>query len=101
MMHIDTTLAAAKPIDRDELKSVERWILSRLNETTRTVNRALSGFRYDEASNGNKSDIHWDMVMRQDPEVGGGEIWFDDQLIRKNGTFLAPTLLGLNPENLK
>jgi valyl-tRNA synthetase len=51
MMHIDTTLAAAKPIDRDELKSVERWILSRLNETTRTVNRALSDFRYDEASN--------------------------------------------------
>jgi len=51
MMHIDTTLAAAKAIDRDELKSVERWILSRLNETTRTVNRALSDFRYDEASN--------------------------------------------------
>jgi valyl-tRNA synthetase len=51
MMHIDTTIAAAKPIDRDELKSVERWILSRLNETTRTVNRALSDFRYNEASN--------------------------------------------------
>src|SRR3954454_3153255 len=51
MMHIDTTVATAKAIDRDELKSVERWILSRLNETTRTVNRALSDFRYDEASN--------------------------------------------------
>src|SRR4051794_5222973 len=51
MMHIDSTIAAAKAIDRDELKSVERWILSRLNETTRTVNRALSDFRYDEASN--------------------------------------------------
>jgi valyl-tRNA synthetase len=51
MMHIDTTIAAAKPIDRDELKSVERWILSRLNQTTSTVNRALSDFRYDEASN--------------------------------------------------
>jgi valyl-tRNA synthetase len=51
MMHIDTTLGAAKAIDRDELKSVERWILSRLNETTSTVNRALSDFRYDEASN--------------------------------------------------
>jgi valyl-tRNA synthetase len=51
MMHIDTTLAAAKAIDRDDLKSVERWILSRLNETTSTVNRALSDFRYDEASN--------------------------------------------------
>ncbi|HEV7486386.1 MAG TPA: valine--tRNA ligase [Thermoanaerobaculia bacterium] len=51
MMHIDTTIAAAKPIDRDELKSVERWILSRLNQTTSNVNRALSDFRYDEASN--------------------------------------------------
>src|SRR3954454_13908753 len=51
MMHIDTTIASAKAIDRDELKSVECWILSRLNETTRTVNRALSDFRYDEASN--------------------------------------------------
>ncbi|MBV8543983.1 MAG: valine--tRNA ligase, partial [Acidobacteria bacterium] len=51
MMHIDTTIGAAKPIDRDDLKSVERWILSRLNETTLTVNRALSDFRYDEASN--------------------------------------------------
>src|SRR3954447_18649755 len=51
MMHIESTIASAKAIDRDELKSVERWILSRLNETTRTVNRALSDFRYDEASN--------------------------------------------------
>ena len=51
MMHIDTKLGTAKAIDRDELKSVERWILSRLNETTRNVNRALSEFRYDEASN--------------------------------------------------
>jgi valyl-tRNA synthetase len=51
MMHIDTALSAAKPIDRDELKSVERWILSRLNETTKSVNKALSDYRYDEASN--------------------------------------------------
>ena len=51
MMLIDTTLGSAKAIDRDELKSVERWILSRLNETTHSVNRALSDFRYDEASN--------------------------------------------------
>jgi valyl-tRNA synthetase len=51
MMHIDTPLGSAKAIDRDLLKSTERWILSRLNETTRTVNRALSDYRYDEASN--------------------------------------------------
>src|SRR5258706_4490328 len=51
MMHIDTKLSSAKAIDRDELKSIERWILSRLNETTKSVNRALSEYRYDEASN--------------------------------------------------
>ncbi|MDB5173407.1 MAG: thermophilic metalloprotease family protein [Phycisphaerales bacterium] len=59
------------------------------------------GSCYDEASNGNKSDIHWDMVMMQTPEVGGGEIWFDDKLIRKDGRFVVPELEGLNPENLK
>jgi aminopeptidase len=58
------------------------------------------GACYDEASNGNKSDIHWDMVMRQTPESGGGEIYFDDRLVRKDGRFVVPELLGLNPENL-
>ena len=56
------------------------------------------GACYDEASNGNKSTIHWDMVMRQDPEVGGGELWFDDRLVRKDGKFTLPELAGLNPE---
>src|SRR4051794_22799380 len=59
------------------------------------------GACYDEASNGNKSSIHWDMVMRQDPEVGGGEIWFDDRLVRKDGRFVLKELEALNPENLK
>jgi aminopeptidase len=59
------------------------------------------GACYDDASNGNKSDIHWDMVMRQTPEAGGGEIWFDRKLVRKDGRFVVPELLGLNPENLK
>jgi aminopeptidase len=58
------------------------------------------GACYDEASNGNKSDIHWDIVLRQTPEVGGGEIWFDDTLIRKDGKFVIDELIGLNPENL-
>ncbi|MED1780837.1 aminopeptidase [Brevibacillus fortis] len=56
---------------------------------------------YDDASNGNKSNIHWDMVMIQRPEYGGGEIWFDDHLIRRDGRFLLPELAPLNPENLK
>jgi valyl-tRNA synthetase len=51
LMHIDSELKSAKAIDRDDLSTVERWILSRLNETTRSVNRALSTFRFDEASN--------------------------------------------------
>jgi valyl-tRNA synthetase len=51
LMHIDTKLGAAKPIQRDDLKTVERWILSRLNEATADVNKSLSAFRFDEASN--------------------------------------------------
>jgi valyl-tRNA synthetase len=51
MMHIDVELKNAGAIDSDKLKTVERWILSRLNDTTREVNKALSAFRYDEASN--------------------------------------------------
>lgn len=58
------------------------------------------GSCYDEASNGNKSGIHWDMVMLQTPEAGGGEIWFDNQLVRKDGRFVVEELQGLNPENL-
>ncbi|WP_338777644.1 aminopeptidase [Metabacillus sp. FJAT-52054] len=56
---------------------------------------------YDDAFNGNHSNIHWDMVMIQRPEYGGGEIYFDDVLIRKDGRFVIPELEGLNPENLK
>lgn len=56
---------------------------------------------YKEAYNGNKSDIHWDLVYIQRPEYGGGEIYFDDVLIRKDGLFVLPELLPLNPENLK
>lgn len=56
---------------------------------------------YDEAPNGNSSAIHWDLVCIQTKEYGGGEIWFDDILIRKDGIFVLPQLEALNPENLK
>ncbi|WP_339147295.1 MULTISPECIES: aminopeptidase [unclassified Sutcliffiella] len=59
------------------------------------------GQAYEDAWNGNNSDIHWDMVMIQRPEYGGGEIYFDDVLIRKDGKFVISELEGLNPENLK
>lgn len=55
---------------------------------------------YDEAPNGNQSSIHWDLVCIQTPEFGGGEIYFDDVLIRKDGRFTIPELEVLNPENL-
>jgi valyl-tRNA synthetase len=51
LLHVDVELKSAGSIYRDELKTVERWILSRLNATTREVNKALSSFRFDEASN--------------------------------------------------
>ena len=59
------------------------------------------GSCYDECDNGNKSAVHWDLVYIQRPEYGGGEIWFDDVLIRKDGVFVVEELRCLNPENLK
>lgn len=59
------------------------------------------GNAYDPpGGNGNKSAIHWDTVLIQRPEYGGGEIWFDGVLIRKDGLFVLPELEALNPENL-
>ena len=58
------------------------------------------GASYEDAPNGNHSAVHWDLVMIQRPEYGGGEIWFDDVLIRKDGLFTVPELECLNPENL-
>ncbi|MCL5071608.1 MAG: aminopeptidase, partial [Actinobacteria bacterium] len=59
------------------------------------------GSCYDDAPNGNTSSIHWDLVYIQTSEYGGGEIYMDDKLIRKDGVFVADELLPLNPENLK
>lgn len=59
------------------------------------------GSCYSDTDNGNTSDIHWDMVSIQREDWGGGEIWFDDVLIRKDGIFVIPELEPLNPENLK
>ncbi len=59
------------------------------------------GCCYDDAFNGNISSIHWDLVLIQLENYGGGEIYFDDVLIRKNGIFVLDELKPLNPENLK
>lgn len=58
------------------------------------------GRAYEDADNGNRSSVHWDLVLIQTPEWGGGEIWFDGVLVRKDGRFVLPELEGLNPENL-
>ena len=55
------------------------------------------GASYDDAFNGNRSAVHWDLVLIQTPEYGGGEIRFDDVLIRKDGLFVLDELKGLNP----
>ncbi len=59
------------------------------------------GCCYDDAFNGNRSAVHWDLVLVQTPEFGGGEIYFDGKLVRKDGRFVLDELAGLNPENLK
>ncbi|MDF2822026.1 MAG: hypothetical protein K0R15_2474 [Clostridiales bacterium] len=59
------------------------------------------GNAYQDAFNGNRSGIHWDLVCIQTPEYGGGEMYFDDVLIRKDGKFVIKELECLNPENLK
>jgi len=58
------------------------------------------GQAYDVADNGNRSQVHWDLVCIQRPEYGGGEIYFDDKLVRKDGKFVLAELKALNPENL-
>lgn len=58
------------------------------------------GNAYETADNGNRSAIHWDLVCIQRPEYGGGRIEFDGVVIREDGRFVTPDLLGLNPEHL-
>jgi len=58
------------------------------------------GQAYGIADNGNKSQVHWDLVLIQRPEYGGGEVWFDGECVRRDGRFIVPELEGLNPEKL-
>ena len=50
------------------------------------------GSCYDDCNNGNQSAIHWDLVLIQTKEYGGGEIYFDDILIRQDGEFVKEEL---------
>jgi aminopeptidase len=53
---------------------------------------------YNDAFNGNRSSIHWDQVCMQDPAHGGGEIWLDGKLLRKDGIFVMEEFKALNPK---
>jgi len=57
------------------------------------------GNAYDSSFNGNRSAVHWDLVLIQTPEFGGGEMYFDDVLVRKDGLYVIDELKCLNPEN--
>jgi aminopeptidase len=59
------------------------------------------GQAYEDCDNGNRSAVHWDMVLIQRPEWGGGEITFDGEVIRKDGRFVPKDLQPLNPEHLR
>ena len=65
-----------------------------------SIHMAL-GNSIPSSDNGNRSSIHWDLIQIQTPACGGGSIWFDDVLIRRDGRFVLPELEGLNPENLR
>ena len=58
------------------------------------------GQAYEEADNGNRSQVHWDMVSIQRPDYGGGSMFFDGELIRQDGLFVPEDLHPLNPEYL-
>jgi aminopeptidase len=78
-----------------------RYILHPMNDTLFDEKIAGSfhftpGNAYGEADNGNRSQIHWDLVVIQRPEYGGGEIYFDGVLVRKDGQFVLPELQALN-----
>jgi aminopeptidase len=59
------------------------------------------GQAYEDCGNGNKSAVHWDMVLIQRKEWGGGEVRFDDEVIRRDGLFLPADLKALNPDRLR
>lgn len=57
------------------------------------------GQAYEDADNGNRSQVHWDMVNIQRADYGGGEVYFDGKLIRRDGDFVPKELRSLNRAN--
>ncbi len=55
---------------------------------------------YEQTENGNRSQVHWDLVNIQRKDYGGGLILFDGRLIREDGVFVPKDLQRLNAERL-
>jgi aminopeptidase len=49
---------------------------------------------------GRESSVHWDIVLSHLSEYGGGEIYLDGKLWRKDGLFVDDALKRLNPDTL-
>lgn len=70
------------------------------DEKMRGTVHLTPGNAYPECDNGNRSSIHWDLILDQRPEQGGGNVYFDGMLIREDGRFVPAGLQPLNPENM-
>ena len=75
---------------------IKIWLITLYDEKIIGSIHFTPGSSYKDAFNGNESSVHWDMVLIQTEEYGGGEIYFDDVLIRKDGQFILPDLESLN-----
>jgi len=108
-----TTVKLNEILDSDEgARYIGEWSLGFNPYITRPMRDTLfdekiagsfhftPGQAYETADNGNRSQIHWDMVCIQRSDCGGGEIRFDGRLIRQDGLFVLPELQGLNPDRL-
>jgi aminopeptidase len=73
---------------------------SLIDEKMRGTVHLTPGNAYRECDNGNRSSIHWDLIVDQTPECGGGTVFFDGVPIRENGRFVLSELQTLNPENM-
>jgi aminopeptidase len=56
------------------------------------------GQAYEEADNGNRSAVHWDLVLDLRP---GGRIEFDGAPVLVDGRFVHKDLLDLNPKKVR
>jgi aminopeptidase len=73
---------------------------SLFDEKMRGTVHLTPGNAYRECDNGNRSSVHWDLILDQTLGMGGGEVYFDGVLIRKDGRFVLEELLRLNPESI-